>query len=147
MTNINLDTLTQEELRDLQEKISEVLAAKKDVVPAEAWKKIPEGHPPYWYAIAGRDDIDWENWWEDTASLMRIQSGMAFPFTAEGRAAAEIRAKRGFIPHPGIHWQEDVKKLAEAKQKWGYAEVGDQQSETDLAAAVDDFLDKYAEGN
>ena len=104
MTNINLDTLTQEELRDLQERISEVLAG----IPAEALIEPPEIGERYYTAYG--DHATWFSWEEDDMDMFRLKDKNIFPYTDQGKAGAELRAK---TPHPGIHWQEDVRKLAE----------------------------------
>ena len=147
MTNINLDTLTQEELRDLQQKISEVLAAKKTIVPAGPLKNL-DGVKESWYAHPFDKEayrlsigIAFE------AAYTKLMAGLLFPYTDNGKLGATIRAELGVIPHPGIHWQEDVKRLAEAKKEWKMSFLTSTLAEKDLAAAVDDFLDKYAEGN
>lgn len=105
MTNINLDTLTQEELRDLQERISEVLAG----TPAEPLSNPLNVGDTYWF-VSTSGQIKKDEWENHEVDHVRQYEKNVFPDNPSGKLGAELRAK---IPHPGIHWQEDVRKLAE----------------------------------
>lgn len=102
----HFEQATEKELRDLWEE----KYGTPDIIPAEPLTDIPELRTQYFTF-----DIDgcvFEYRWVGTKyDMHQLKNKSVFPFTPEGKAGAEKRAK---IFHPGMHWQDDVQKLSEA---------------------------------
>ena len=99
---------TQAELRALWESQQ---PTQTEIVPAKPLTDPLGVGDQYWLCEVSRDIVCKETWDGSHSDYVWLIDQRIFPPTPEGKLGAELRAKRGFIPHPGMDWQEDVQLL------------------------------------
>lgn len=124
---------TTEELRALWEE-----KYPQKIVPAEPLTEPPNIGERYYTVWEG--ECSSSVWHDDDVDPSRLRDKNVFPFTPQGKAGAELRAK---VPHPGIHWQEDLKKLRDARSKWLSAPITDKNADSIFSIATHNFIHKY----
>ena len=121
---------TQSELRALWEE-----KYPQEIVPAEPLTE-PLGIGERYYTESEGECTIWL-WDDDELDNRHLKHKNVFPYTPEGKAGAELRAK---IPHPGLHWQEDVMALRETVESLGNGPFRNSV----IIKQLESFLNKYS---
>lgn len=125
--------LAQEVANVLAQRIAEGLE-EPEIVPAGPLTEPLEFGARY-YCVTESGHVDESSWDDDIIDVHRTKHKNVFPYTPEGKAGAELRAK---TPHPGIHWVDDLRKLKQLS-----AEAGKTDDWDEFQEFAYEFMDKY----
>lgn len=110
-----------------------------EIVPAEPLTEALKWGEAY-FCVYVNGSIHSGSWSDHPFDHYQLFDNNVFPHTPEGKAGAELRAK---VPHPGIHWQEDLKKLRDEMDIWTSVPYGNRESDARFGIKVQLFLNKY----